>query len=83
MIQVTMRIDGMACSMCEAHVNDVIRKVVPDAKKVKSSHSKGESSFVTEDKPDMQALEQAIEDTGYLVTSVSAAPYEKKRFGLF
>lgn len=83
MIQVTMKIQGMACSMCEAHINDVIRKMVPDAKKVKSSHSKGESSFVTEEKPDMKSLEQAIEDTGYQVTSVSAAPYEKKKFGLF
>ena len=83
MIQVTMRIDGMACSMCEAHVNDVIRKVVPRAKKVKTSHSKGESSFVAENQPEMNVLERAIEDTGYQVLSVSAAPYEKKRFGLF
>ncbi len=83
MYQITMRIEGMACSMCEAHINDVIRKTVPDAKKIKSSHSKGESAFVTEKQPDMATLEAEIEKTGYHVLSVSAAPYKKKRFGLF
>ena len=83
MIQITMKIDGMSCSMCEAHINDVIRKIVPSAKKVKSSHTKGESTFVIEEKPDMQVLEKAIEETGYQVVAVTAAPYEKKRFGLF
>ena len=83
MIQITMKIEGMACSMCEANINDVIRKTVPNAKKVKSSHTKGESTFVIEEKPDIKALEQAIEDTGYQVASVTAAPFEKKRFGLF
>lgn len=83
MYQISMKIEGMACSMCEAHVNDAIRKVVPQAKKVKSSHKTGESSFVVETKPDMGALEKVIESTGYQVLSVSAAPYEKKRFGIF
>ena len=83
MYQITMKIEGMSCSMCEAHINDVIRRVVPGAKKVKSSQVKRESSFVAENQPEMNVLERAIEDTGYQVLSVSAAPYEKKRFGLF
>ena len=83
MYQITMKIEGLSCSMCEAHINDVIRRVVPGAKKVKSSHVKGQSSFVAENQPEMNVLERAIEDTGYQVLSVSAAPYEKKRFGLF
>ncbi len=83
MYQITMKIEGMSCSMCEAHINDVIRRVVPGAKKVKSSHVKGESSFVAEKQPEMTVLERAIEDTGYSVLSVSAAPFEKKHFGLF
>lgn len=83
MYQITMKIEGMSCSMCEAHINDVIRRVVPGAKKVKSSQVKGESSFVAEKQPEMTVLERAIEDTGYKVLSVSAAPFEKKRFGLF
>ncbi len=26
MIQITLEIDGMMCGMCEAHVNDAVRK---------------------------------------------------------
>ena len=40
MIKTTLKIEGMMCSMCEAHINDVIRKAVPGAKKVSSSHAK-------------------------------------------
>ena len=32
-------IDGMSCGMCEAHVQDVIRRNI-DVKKVKASHLK-------------------------------------------
>ena len=42
MIQTIVKVEGMMCGMCEAHVNDAIRKAVP-AKKVTSSHKKGET----------------------------------------
>ena len=29
MVQITVGVDGMACSMCEAHVSDAIRKAFP------------------------------------------------------
>ena len=29
MYQTTLKIDGMACSMCESHVNDAVRKAFP------------------------------------------------------
>lgn len=29
MIKYTVRIDGMQCGMCEAHVNDAVRKAFP------------------------------------------------------
>ena len=25
MVQITLKIDGMACGMCESHVNDAVR----------------------------------------------------------
>ena len=40
MVKTTLFIDGMMCSMCEAHINDVIRKNF-DINSVSSSHSKG------------------------------------------
>ena len=76
----TVKIDGMMCGMCESHINDVIRKTVPDAKKVKSSHTKGIATFLAED-IDETKLIQAIADTGYTAQEVSSEEYKKK--GLF
>lgn len=81
MIKTTLKIDGMMCSMCEAHICDVIRKAVPGAKKVSASHAKGEASFLTETDVDESVLKNAIAATGYTCLSVSSEPYEKK--GLF
>ena len=38
----------MMCGMCECHVDNLIRKNF-DSKKVKSSHTKNESSFISKD----------------------------------
>ena len=81
MNKITIRIDGMMCGMCEAHVADAIRKAVPSAKKVNASRSKKEASFLTEEAVDANALKGAIDATGYTCLSVESAPYVKK--GLF
>ena len=81
MIKTTLKIDGMMCSMCEAHICDTIRKAVPTAKKVSASHRSGEASFLTEAAVDESLLKDAIAATGYTCLSVSSEPYEKK--GLF
>ncbi len=80
MIRMIVKVDGMACSMCEAHVNEAIRKAVP-VKKVTSSHKKGETQLILENPVDEQAIKQAIESIGYRVISVESGPYEKKDFG--
>lgn len=82
MIRMTIKVEGMACSMCEAHVNEAIRKAVP-VKKVTSSHKKGETQLILENPVDEQVVKQAIESIGYRVISVESGPYEKKRFRLF
>ena len=81
MIKTTLKIDGMMCSMCEAHINDVIRKTIPGAKKVVSSHTRGETTFLTEAAPDESLLREAIAATGYTCQSVTSEAFEKK--GLF
>ena len=78
--KILVKIDGMMCGMCEAHVNDAIRKSFP-VKKVSSSHSKGETVIVTDTDIDEARLRQAIDETGYTVLSIQREPYEKK--GLF
>ena len=80
MEKILVKIDGMMCGMCEAHVNDAIRKSFP-VKKVSSSHSKGETVIVTDTDIDEARLRQAIDETGYTVLSIQREPYEKK--GLF
>ena len=78
MIKTVLKIDGMMCGMCEAHICDTIRKAVPAAKKVSVSHGHGKASFLTEDPVDAAALKAAIDATGYTCLSVESAPYEKK-----
>ncbi len=81
MIKMTLKIDGMMCGMCEAHVCDAIRKAVPTARKVAASRSKKEASFLTEETVDADRLRAAVDATGYTCLGVESAPYEKK--GLF
>ena len=80
MLKITARVDGMQCGMCEAHVNDAVRKAF-DVKKVTSSHTKNQTVILSEQPIDEQALRDAINQTGYEVTSLTSEPYEKK--GLF
>ena len=81
MIKTVLKIDGMMCGMCEAHICDTIRKVVPAAKKVSASHGQGKASFLTEAPADTAALQAAIDATGYTCLSVESTEAERK--GLF
>lgn len=81
MNKVTVKVDGMMCGMCEAHINDTIRKVYPKAKKVSSSKNKGESTFIIDGEPDEGKIKAAIDETGYEYKGLSFEPYVKK--GLF
>ena len=81
MFKTVARIEGMACSMCEAHIADTIRKTFPDAKKVTASRKKCEATFLTENAPEESILKQAIDATGYTFVSAVSEPYVKK--GLF
>ena len=80
MIQTTVKVSGMACSMCEAHINDAIRRALP-VKKVTSSHTKGETVILSEAPLEEPVIREVIDATGYTAGEISAAPYEKK--GLF
>ena len=80
MVKTTLKIDGMACGMCEAHINDCIRQNF-NIKKIKTTHGKGESVIQSDSPLDEDKLSKVISDTGYTLLSVSSEPYEKK--GLF
>lgn len=77
MKKVILLVEGMHCEMCESHVNDLIRKSI-DAKKVKSSATKGESSFVIDDCADYSKVIESIQNDGYKVLGHKEEPYERK-----
>ena len=81
MKKITVKIDGMMCGMCEAHICDTIRRAFPDVKKVSASRKSGEATFLSDGGIDEEALKKAITDTGYTFVSSSSEDYKKR--GLF
>ena len=81
MNKITVKIDGMMCGMCEAHICDTVRRTFPDAKKVSASRKSGEATFLSDGAVDEEALKKAIADTGYTFVSLSSEEYKKR--GLF
>lgn len=79
MFETKVKIEGMMCGMCEAHMNDAVRNNF-DVKKVSSSHKDGETVIISDSELDENKLREAVEKTGYKFISVSSSPYEKKGF---
>lgn len=82
MIKITLKIEGMSCGMCEAHVNDLIRTKF-DVKKVKSSHSKGSAEIIAENPINENELKSVFEQTGYKISDIDTVPYTRKNFLFF
>lgn len=83
MIQTTIGIDGMMCEMCEAHINDAIRRSFA-VKSAKSNRKKKQCVVVSDEPLDEAKVREVIGQTGYDLLSISSEPYQKKRlFGLF
>ena len=80
MVKITVEIGGMACGMCEAHINEAVRNAFP-VKKVTSSHTKKETIILAEKEIPEQELRKVVAEAGYDVMSVNRERYEKK--GLF
>lgn len=72
-------IEGMSCGMCEAHINDVIRRSF-DIKSVKSSHKQNKAEIISASPIDEEKLRKAIADIGYQVISVQSEEYVKNRY---
>ena len=80
MIRITVQVDGMACGMCEAHVNDAVRRAFP-VKKVTSDHKKKETVILSEQDIDDSRLEAVIRESGY--TFLGATHAEETPRGFF
>lgn len=79
MVKITIKVDGMMCGMCEAHVNDAVRNAF-HVKKVTSSHKKGETVIISENDISEDNLITAISKTEYNILGIRKEPYEKKGF---
>ncbi len=77
MYKITLNIDGMACGMCEAHVNDAIREKF-QVKKLKSSFKKGTTEFEAEEAPSEEDIRRALDPTGYKLTGYNVETAKKK-----
>lgn len=77
-----MTVEGMMCGMCEAHVNEALRKV-SGVKKASASRSKKQVTIECDESVSDEALLKAVNDTGYKASDVRAAPEKKGLRGLF
>ena len=75
MIKTTLKIDGMMCGMCEAHMNDLIRKNFK-VKKVTSSAKSGETVIISEDNIDTEAAKKAIKASSPSSRRIPRTPVE-------
>ena len=82
MTKTTIQVSGMACSMCESHVNDAIRTAF-SRDQLTSSHTKGETLVISKEPLDEKAIHAVLDPTGYTVGAITSEPYEKKGFSLF
>lgn len=82
MVKVIAKVEGMACGMCEAHVNEAVKKAFV-VKEVTSSHKDNVTEIIAESPIDEVKVKEVIEAEGYTVLGVSTEEYKKKRFSLF
>ena len=83
MTRTIIGVDGMMCSMCEAHINEAVRKAVPEAKKITSNRGKKQTEIISEGAVDTDKIKAAIEATGYTYLGAESEPYKKKGFLFF
>ena len=82
MLKITVGIEGMMCGMCEAHVNEAVKKAFA-VKEVTSSHKDNVTEIIAESALDEAKVKEVIEAEGYTVLGVTTEEYKKKRFSLF
>ena len=69
----------MRCGMCEAHVEETIRKNI-NVKKIKASHIKNNVIVITEENLMEDDFKKILDPTGYKVTSFERTVAVKKLF---
>lgn len=73
-------IDGMKCGMCEAHVEETIRKNIK-LKSVKASHIKNQVVVITELDLTIEDFKKSLDPTGYRLELFEKVEAKKTLFG--
>ncbi len=69
MTRIIVKVDGMMCSMCEAHINTAIRNRF-HVKKVRSNRKRKETVIESEQPLDREEIKKTIENTGYIFLGI-------------
>ena len=80
MVRTCISIEGMRCPMCEAHIQDAIRKI-GGIKKVKAYRKKNEVVIISNDNISEEMLHSVIDPTGYRLNGIKSETYEDKKEG--
>ena len=64
-----VEVNGMKCGMCEAHVNDAVRKAFK-VKKVNSSKDKWKTEIIAENDITLDDIKNVIQAEGYKVGEI-------------
>lgn len=78
MVKTTIKINGIMCNNCVAHINETIKNEF-DINKVTTSKENGTSEVISDNELSKEKLREVISREGYEVTEVISEPYEKKR----
>ena len=78
MVKTTIKINGIMCNNCVAHINETIKNEF-DINKVTTSKDNGMSEVISNKELSEEKLREIISREGYEVTEVTSEPYEKKR----
>lgn len=79
MVKTTLKIKGIMCENCVAHVNETIKNEF-DINKVTTSKENGISEVISDNELSEEKLREVISREGYEVTEVMSEHYEKKSF---
>lgn len=70
-VKTTLEITDMQCSMCEAHINEAVRRAF-DVKKVKSSSKKHETVIWSDEPLPENRIREVIKETGYTLIKITS-----------
>ena len=77
MIKTILKIEGMMCAHCEAHMNEAIKENF-DVSKVVSSSKDGETVIESKEELDADKVKEVVAEAGYTFVDMAVEQLEDK-----